>query len=143
MFKNSSVSTKVHVPLILSIVIGFIIVGITGLKTLSNMEKSALQKEEKLFEVALNNQIKSKKNVWITNALQLAINNNIQDGLISGDKDALVKTFAGIGKMYSDNTPFKKVNIHILTPDLKSFFKSWNPKSFGESWSKYKTYQKL
>ena len=143
MFKNPSISTKVHIPLIMSIVIGFIIVGITGLKTLSSMEESALQKEEKLFEVALKDQIKSKKNVWITNALQLSMNNDIQNGLISGDKDALIKTFAGIGKMYRDNTPFKKVNIHILTPDLKSFFKSWNPKSFGESWNKYKTYQKV
>jgi len=65
MFKNSSISTKVHIPLIMSIVIGFIIVGVTGLKTLSSMEESALQKEEKLFEVALKDQIKSKKNVWI------------------------------------------------------------------------------
>ncbi len=143
MFKNPSISTKVHIPLIVSIVLGFIIVGVTGLKTLSLMENNALQKEEKLFEVALNNQIKSKENVWITNALQLAMNNDIQQGLILGDKKALVKTFAGIGKMYSDNTPFKKVNVHLLTPDLNSFFKSWKPKSFGESWRQYKTYQKV
>ena len=143
MFSNSSISTKVHIPLILTIVFGFIVVGITSWNTLSSMEKHALQKEAKLFEVALNDQIKSKENVWITNALQLAMNNDIQNGLITGDKDALVKTFSGIGKMYSDNTPFKKVNIHLLTPDLKSFFKSWKPKSFGESWSQYRSYQKV
>jgi len=143
MFKNSSISTKVHIPLIVAIVVGFIIVGFTSWKTLSSMEEHSLIKAEKVFEVALNDQIESKKNVWITNALQLAMNNDIKDGLTSGDKDALVKTFSGIGKMYSENTPFKKVNIHLLTPDLKSFFKSWKPKSSGESWSQYKTYQKV
>jgi len=143
MFKNPSISTKVHVPLILAIVFGFIIIGITSWNTLSNMEGHALKKESKIFKVALNDQIKSKKNVWITNALQLAMNSEIQQGLISGDKAALVKTFSGIGKMYKDNTLFKKVNVHLLTPDLKSFFKSWKPKSFGESWSQYKTYKKV
>ncbi len=143
MFLNPSISTKVHIPLIVAIITGFVIIGFTSWKTLSSMENHALQKEAKLFEVALDDQIKSKKNVWITNALQLAMNNDIQQGLISGDKDALTKTFSGIGKMYSDNTPFKKVNIHILTPDLKSFFKSWEPKNFGESWSQYKSYQKV
>lgn len=143
MFTNPSVSTKVHVPLIVAIILGFIIIGFTSWRTLASMEKHSLEKEAKLFEIALNDQIKSKENVWITNALQLAMNNDIQNGLSSGDKEALIKTFSGIGKMYSDNTPFKKVNIHLLTPDLKSFFKSWKPKKFGESWSKYKSYQKV
>jgi len=143
MFKHHSISTKVQVPLILTIVLGFIVIGITSWRTLSNMEENALHKESKTFKIALDDQIKSKKNVWITNALQLAMNSDIQNGLVSGDKSALIKTFGGIGKMYRDNTPFKKVNIHLLTPNLKSFFKSWKPKSFGESWSQYKTYQKV
>jgi methyl-accepting chemotaxis protein len=143
MFKNPSISTKVHVPLIFSIILGFVIIGVSSWRTLASMEEHALSKETKQFEVALNDQIKSKENVWITNALQLAMNTDIREGLISGDKEALVKTFAGIGKMYSDNTPFKKVNVHLLTPDLKSFFKSWKPKSFGESWAKYASYQKV
>ena len=143
MFSNPSISTKVHVPLIMAIIFGFMVIGVTSWNTLSSMEEHALQKEAKLFEVALNDQIKSKENVWITNALQLVMNNDIQHGLVSGNKEALVKTFSGIGKMYSDNTPFKKVNIHLLTPDLKSFFKSWNPKSSGESWSNYKSYKKV
>ena len=143
MFVNSSISTKVHIPLIMAIIIGFIIIGASSWRTLSSMEDHALEKEAKLFSVALNDQIKSKENVWITNALQLAMNTDIQHGLVSGNKEALIKTFSGIGKMYSDNTPFKKVNIHLLTPDLKSFFKSWKPKSSGESWSQYKSYQKV
>jgi len=143
MFTNPSISTKVHIPLIMAIILGFIIIGFTSWRTLSSMEDHALEKEAKLFKVALNDQIKSKENVWITNALQLAMNNDIQQGLVSGDKGALIKTFSGIGKMYSENTPFKKVNVQLLTPDLKSFFKSWKPKSSGESWAQYKSYQKV
>ena len=143
MFSSLSISAKIQLPLVTAIVLGFIIVGITSYQTLNKMEEYAFEKEAEKFEVALNDQIKSKNNVWITNALQLAMNSDIQEGIISGDKEALVETFAGIGKMYSENTPFKKVNVHILTPDLNSFFKSWNPKSYAESWSKYKSYQKV
>jgi len=122
MFSSLSISAKVQLPLVIAIVLGFIIVGITSYQTLNKMEEYAFEKEAEKFEVALNDQIKSKNDVWITNALQLAINSDIQEGIISGDKEVLVETFAGIGKMYSENTPFKKVNIHILTPDLNSFF---------------------
>jgi len=143
MFKDASISTKVYIPLIASILIGFIIIGVSSWTTLSSMQENVLSKTQKSLEVALNEQIQSKENVWITNALQLALNQDIKNSLSTGDRESLIKTFSSIGKMYSDNTPFKKVNIQILTPDLKSFFKSWKPKSYGESWSQLKSYQKI
>lgn len=143
MFKDASISTKVYIPLIASILIGFIVVGVSSWTTLSSMQENVLSKTEKSLEIALNEQIQSKENVWITNALQLALNQDIKKSLSLGDREPLIKTFSSIGKMYSDNTPFKKVNIQILTPDLKSFFKSWKPKSYGESWSQLKSYQKV
>ncbi|MEA1893092.1 MAG: methyl-accepting chemotaxis protein [Campylobacterota bacterium] len=139
---SSSISTKIHIPLIVSIVIGFIVIGINGLYTISSMTESTLEKEANLFKVDLAGQIKSKQNVWLTNALQLAMNLEIKEAIVSNDKETLTTTFAGIGEMYRDNTPFKKVNVHIVTPDLKSFFKSWKPESFGESWN-LESYKKV
>jgi len=74
-------SAKIQLPLVTAIVLGFIIVGITNYQTLNKMEEYAFEKEAEKFEVALNDQIKSKNDVWITNALQLAINSDIQEGL--------------------------------------------------------------
>ena len=143
MSSSRSISTKINIPLIVAIIIGLLVIGTNSWITLSSMKNEVLDKKADTFKVALDDQIKSKKNVWITNALQLAMNSDIKEGLISQNRESLVKTFSNIGKMYRENTPFKKVNIHVLTPDLKSFFKSWKPESFGESWSRYKTYKKV
>ncbi len=143
MFKNLSISTKVHVPLIMAIIIGFLIIGANSWSTLSSMEDHALNKEARLLGIDLQGLIKSKTNVWLTNSMQLGMNLSVQHSLASLDSSPLVEEFAGIGKMYRDNTPFKRVSVHLLTPDLHSFFKSWKPKSHGEDWSNYKSYQKV
>ncbi|MCP3852742.1 MAG: methyl-accepting chemotaxis protein [Gammaproteobacteria bacterium] len=143
MFNNSSISTKVHIPLIVTILVGFFIIGISSWYSLSSMEENALLKESRLLNIDLQRLIKSKTNVWLTNAMQLGMNADIQNSLEKQDKSSLEKTFAGIGKMYRDNTPFKRVSIHLLTPDLHSFFKSWKPNKHGEDWSQYKSYQKV
>ncbi len=49
MFTNLSISTKIHVPLIMAIIFGFIIIEITSWRTLSSMEELSLEKEAKLF----------------------------------------------------------------------------------------------
>ena len=143
MFSRSSILTKVYALLISFILLGFIIIGFTSYKMLSSMENRTLEAKAHYFKVALDEQVRAKNATWITNSLLLSINNDIQKALISGNRNSLIKTFSGIGKMYRENTPFKRVNIHILTPDLKSFFKSWKPKSYGESWSMFKSYQRV
>ena len=143
MFSNSSILTRVYALLILFIVIGLIIIGFTSYKALSSMEHRVLDEKARLFEIAVRDQIDAKGNILITNALLLSINRDIQNALISGNRDSLIEIFSNIGKMYRENTPFKRISIHILTPDLKSFFKSWKPNSFGESYAMFKSYQKV
>ncbi len=143
MFKDLSISTKVHVPLIMAIIIGFLVIGANSWNTLSSMEDNALKKESRLLGIDLQGLINSKTNVWLTNSMQLGMNLSVQRSLASLDNSPLADEFAGIGKMYRDNTPFKRVNVHLLTPDLRSFFKSWKPNSHGDDWSKYKSYQKV
>ena len=143
MFSNLSILTKVYALLVSFILVGFIIIGFTSYRMLSSMEYRTLEEKAHLLKVALDEQVRAKNATWITNALQLSINNDVHNALISGNRDSLIKTFSNIGKMYRENTPFKRVNIHILTPDLKSFFKSWKPKSYGESYARFKSYQRV
>jgi methyl-accepting chemotaxis protein len=143
MFSNMSISKKVHVPLIVSVLLGILIVGITSLVSINNMKASTYKEEVSKFRVNLNDQIQSKDNVWLTNAMQLARNHAIINAFVNKDRDTLKKIMAGMGKLYRENTPFKKVSVHLINPDLKTFFKSWKPKSFGDSYASSKAYQKV
>ena len=143
MFSNMSISKKVHVPLILSVLIGILIVAVTSWFSIKSMERSVYQKEVSKFEVDLSNQIQSKNNVWLTNAMQLARNKSLIKAFDGKDREALKAIMAGIGKLYRENTPFKKVSVHLIEPSLKSFFKSWKPGSYGDDYSSLKSYQEV
>ncbi|MEA2111604.1 MAG: methyl-accepting chemotaxis protein [Campylobacterota bacterium] len=138
-----SISTKIHIPILVAMIIGFVVILVQSFLSLNEMEKTALKKESEKFQVILNDQIQSKNNVWLTNAIQLSMNQDIQNGLADGDREVLTDVFSGIGQIYRDNTPFKKVNIHLLDSSLNSFFKSWKPSSFGESWKNFASYKEV
>ncbi len=138
-----SIAKKVQIPLIVIILISFIAVGIDGYISVKSIKKDAFKNQTKSFKVALNDQIQSKENVWITNAMLLANNKLITTAVVGGDNVPLRSIISGIGKMYRENTPFKKVSVQIITKDLKSFFKSWKPGSFGEDVSSIKSYKEV
>ncbi len=143
MFRNMSIATKVHMPLIIAVFVGFLIVGVTGWMSLQDMQKDAYLKEEKQFEITLSDLEQSKSKVWLTNAMQLAKNKDIIGAVAEGNRDKLKEIIADVGKLYRENTPFKKVNVHIVDTELNSYFKSWDPDSFGQSYGSSKAYQKV
>jgi len=143
MLKNLSISKKVHIPLIVSVLLGILIVIATSIVSIKNLETSTYEKEVKMLKVDLDNQIRSKYNVWLTNAMQLARNRAIVDAVVANDKATLKKIIAGIGKLYRENTPFKKVSVLIVSPSLKTIFKSWKPNDYGDSYAGSKAFQKV
>ncbi|PIE74283.1 MAG: hypothetical protein CSA19_00535, partial [Deltaproteobacteria bacterium] len=100
----------------------------------SNME-SGQWKEKFRLHVMLNEQVLSKNNVWLTNAMQFARNQRILNAVSTQDRVALHKVVGTIGALFRDNTPFKRVSIDIITPDLRSFYKSYAPDKFGDDLS--------
>ncbi len=133
MYKNLSINKKMQIPIIAVILLGFLVfafrefIGINNLK-----EEIYTSKARDLKVMMLDGQIASKKNVWMTNAMLLARNNQLKDDILNNNRESLKTLLAGIGKLYKKNTPFKKVNVQIISKDLKSIIKSWKPDSFGE-----------
>jgi methyl-accepting chemotaxis protein len=75
--------------------------------------------------------------------MQLAKNEDIIAKFATNQRDELVKILANIGDLYRQNTAFRAVNVHLLTPELKSYLKSWDSKSFGESYANSPAYQEV
>lgn len=143
MLKNMSISAKVHLPLILAVLVGFIIVGVTGWNSLQEMRQKAYEKEANQFSLALKEQINSKHNVWLTNAMQLAKNKDIVNAFLQKDREELTDVIANIGDLFRENTPFKRVNVHLLDTDMTSYFKSWAPSESGDDYSSSAAYQEV
>ena len=141
--KFTSITKKLYLPLVASIVIA-IVLSLANLYFASTkIKEDILKNRSSLYKKRLESLIKSKENVWITNALQLSINQDILFAFDESNCVSLKEIFVGIGDMYRKNTPFKKVSVHIVTKDLKSFFKSWKPEKFGEDVSYFKSYKEI
>lgn len=143
MFGFRSISSKIFVPFIVAIFIGWLAAMIAGWFNIRAMEEQAYSKRVENFQIAFNEQVEAKANVWLTNSMQLAKNEDIIAKFATNQRDELVKILANIGDLYRQNTAFRVVNVHLLTPELKSYLKSWDSKSFGESYANSPAYQEV
>lgn len=139
----NSMRFKVYLPILVVMIIGQVLVWSNGYLSTQNLEKDVYQKEKASLHAMINDQVSSKNNVWLTNAMQFAKNTQIVDAVVAQDRELLRKIIGEIGKLFRENTPFKKVNIDIISPDLHSFYKSYAPKSFGDDFSYSSMFKKV
>ena len=138
-----SITKRLYIPLVSGIVAAMILSLANLYLTGKYMKEEILKDESKLYENKLDSLVQSKSNVWITNVLQLSKNPDIVSALDKGDQASLIPVFKNIGKMYRENTPFKRVAIHVVSKDLRSFFKSWSVKKYGEDVSYFESYKEI
>jgi methyl-accepting chemotaxis protein len=142
-FKDFSIKKKLYaifaVLLIASSIVIFVFVH-TQLNAIKNAE---LPKTKKMMSDAFYNTLNAKKDTWLTNALQIGLNTNVIDALEANDREKTIDILQNYGKTFKENTGFKNVAIHIIDADLKSFVKSWESKSHGESLSYSQAYKEV
>ncbi|MDY0238568.1 MAG: methyl-accepting chemotaxis protein [Campylobacterales bacterium] len=143
MFFAKSIGRKIFLPFIILIICGWAVAAFFGWQSTKEMRENIYKDESQKFEIALEKEINSKNDVWLTNALQLAKNQDIVSLLYYKDRDNLAKTLEGIGETYSKNTSFKAVDVHILTKELKTYIKSWDLNLEGEDYSSSKLYKEV
>ncbi|MFP4332879.1 MAG: methyl-accepting chemotaxis protein [Campylobacterales bacterium] len=131
MFKKASIKTKIHLPLILAITIGMIIIVITSYLSVVDMKEQEYLNQAKTLNLAVDEQVVSKENVWLTNAMLLAKNHDIVNAVYFQDREKLKEVIGKIGDLYRENTPFKRVSVEIIDPNFVSFYKSWAPENYG------------
>lgn len=123
-----SIKTKVHVPLIISILLGFIIIGVSAWISISDMKEELFAKEQAKMERFLKNAIEFKESIGLTNAINIAKNGAVIDALATGNREEAIKALGEINDEFKKYTDFKNTKVHLHTADVKSFLRSWVPK---------------
>ena len=133
--KTVSVQRKFILPIIVAALI-VICISFLVFRSIQRNQINILL-ETTAGELAVKNQIAldQKSDVWLTNALQMSINTTVIRGMEEKDRAAIQDFIGNISKVFKDNTSFKNVNVHLITRNLISFYKSWAPDKYGESLS--------
>jgi methyl-accepting chemotaxis protein len=135
---NLSIAQKVHIPLIASIIIGFIVVLINYIISVHDIRDGIYASQSKEMKTVFNEAIEAKNSVGITNAIGISKNNAVVNGLVSGDREGTLKSLQSLSKDYKENTKFGNVKIHVHDRDVHSFLRVWKPEKFGDDLSSFR-----
>lgn len=135
---NLSIAKKVHIPLIASIVIGFIIVLINYWISVDQIRKDIYISQSKEMTTVFKEAIEAKNSVGITNAISISKNSSVVNGLISGDREGTLKSLKSLSKEFKENTKFGNIKIHVHDKDVHSFIRVWKPEKFGDDLSGFR-----
>ena len=136
--KDLSISNKIHIPLISAIAIGMCLILISAFMSLKEIESDVYTAEGKTLDIYLQNQIISKFDISLTNAINISANFDVFEAL---EYDNIEFAIEGLGKLiqsYKDNTNYPDVKIHIHTADVKSYLRQWNPEKRGDDLSGFR-----
>ncbi|MFW5796028.1 MAG: methyl-accepting chemotaxis protein [Alkalispirochaeta sp.] len=89
----------------------------------------------KEFTSLLQDAIRAKEDVWLTNALQIAENPLIKEAIVSEDRESAFAMLQQYGDIFRESTNFANVQVHLIDASRRSFVKSWDFESYGEDLS--------
>lgn len=138
MFNIKSISTKIHIPLVLTLMLGLGLIITTSITGLKNIEENVYKNEAKALEIFVNNSIEAKKSLVLTNVLSIAQNRDFQAALRTNNKDRAQDVGQKLLQSFKNDSNYKNVKIHVHTKDAKSFLRVWNPEKNGDDLSGFR-----
>lgn len=138
MYSALSISNKIHLPLISSIVVGMVIILASTYLSVQSIEKDVYTKEQSTLRVYVENQLDAKYDVALTNAITVASNYYVIEALLRNDRALALEGLKTLSQTYKEFTDFKNVQIHIHTKDIKSFLRAWMPEKFGDDLASFR-----
>jgi methyl-accepting chemotaxis protein len=132
MFKNLSISQKIHVPLIASIVFGFIVIFVNYIYSIDDMTKKVYEQQQMTLSTLYKEAIEAKENIGITNAINVSKNYDVVRALKEHNRTIAIDGLKSISQEFKTYTNYKNIKIHIHDADVHSFLRAWKPTKFGD-----------
>ena len=136
--KNLTISQKIHIPLILSVVFGFIIIMANYFYSVSSMKEETYKKEEKNLRTFFKSALLAKENIGLTNAINISKNHDVIEALKNNNRDIAISGLQNISEEFKAYTNYKNIKIHIHDANVHSFLRAWKPNKFGDDLSGFR-----
>lgn len=135
---NLSISQKVHIPLIASILIGFVIVLVNYWMSVADIRNEIYASQSKEMTTIFEEAIDAKESVGITNAISISKNSAVINGLANQDRESTLSSLKSLSKEFKENTKFGNIKIHVHDRDIHSFVRVWKPEKYGDDLSGFR-----
>jgi methyl-accepting chemotaxis protein len=133
-----SISQKVHIPLIASILIGFLIVLVNYIYSVDKMEKDIYLTQQKNLTVTFDEALNVKRHIGLTNAINISKNYSVVKALQENNRSIAIEGLNSISQEFKAYTNYKNIKIHIHDANVHSFLRAWKPQKFGDDLSGFR-----
>ncbi len=124
MNKSLSISNQIYIPLIASMLFGFIVVIVMSYLGIDEIKNNVYTSTAEPMRVYVDKSNKAKKSITMVGAILIAKNPKIIEALESDDKAQALSAIKETTDYFKNHTKFKNVKVHIRTKDVKSFLRS-------------------
>jgi len=135
---SASISRKIHIPLLIAILLGFMVVVVNYVFSMSEMKDGVYKQESSSLRADYLEAIKTKESVGLTNAINISKNHSVVTALKSKDRDIAISGLGSISREFKDYTNYKNIKIHIHDADVHSFLRAWKPQKYGDDLSSFR-----
>jgi len=135
---NLSIGAKIHIPLISSIVIGFIVIIINYIISIDKIKESVYNDQAHSLKNNYIQTITAKESIGLTNAINISKNYSVIVALLSNTREIALKGLSTVFKELKNNTQYKNIKIHIHDANIHSFVRAWKPAKFGDDLSGFR-----
>jgi methyl-accepting chemotaxis protein len=136
--KDLSISNKIHIPLISAIALGLLLILSSAYFSIKDIEANVIENEKENLQVYLKNQLSSKLDIGLTNAINIATNYDVIEALTYDNRAFAIDGLKKLVDVYKESTDYKNIKIHIHTIDAKSYLRQWNPEKYGDDLSTFR-----
>jgi methyl-accepting chemotaxis protein len=133
-----SISSKIHIPLLLSIVVSFIIIIINYIISIDKIKSSVYEEQALSLKNNYTQTISSKENIGLTNAMIISGNYSVIVSLLSKNRDIAIDGLNTVVEELNNNTKYKNIKIHIHDANINSFLRAWKPTKYGDDLSSFR-----
>jgi len=135
---NLSISKKIHIPLIVSILVGFLIIFMNYLYSVKEMNTQVYDTQSKSLHSIYDEALKCKKAIGLTNAINLSSNYSVVRALKENNRKIAISGLASIADEFKKNTNYQNIKVHIHDANIHSFLRAWKPMKFGDDLSGFR-----
>jgi len=137
-FKSISISKKIYVPLVVSMLIGFLIIVVNYFYSTKKLQNDVYLKESLSLELTYKELIQAKRDIGLTNAINISHNYSVVRALLQNNRTIAIDGLQSLALTFKKYTQYKNIKIHIHDANMHSFLRVWNPKKFGDDLSSFR-----
>jgi len=136
--KDIPISYKIHLPIFFTILIAISIVIFNAYLELNRIESHSRKDTIKQMNLYIKQSLKEKRQVGLTNAINLSLNKSVINALKQNNRELLYDYLHKLSSQFKQSSDYKNIKIHIHDKDTKSFIRHWKLDEYGDDLSTFR-----